>query len=387
MRRIGIFCGAFDPIHLGHLRILEDLLSANKVDEILIVPNGAPPYSKPVASLSDLRQMAMIATQGIQRASVVEEALLSSGEDSVAILKTILKRYPGAQFSYIIGADKLAGILHWRKVGRILELCELLVYPRVGYNGQELTLFAMAHGFRAQLLPVKPVQASSSLVRTQLSLLSDAPGMLLPEVVRYIALRGLYLPPYAQRIKADMTPKRYEHTLGVRDLAVELAYRHHIGMQKAAVAALLHDCAKCMKLSQLQAIARKYDLVSDPQALRSNALIHGLVGARLAQIKYAVADEDVLNAIRYHTTGRRHMSPLEMCIYVADAAEPGRAPYPGLEELRSLMWTDLRRATLSALTGTREHVLAMGQRFSPLTQQAIDDLTRGIARNEAAIQT
>lgn len=386
MKRIGIFCGAFDPIHLGHLRILQDLLARDKVDEILIVPNGSPPYAKPIASMAQLRQMALIATAGMDGVSVADEALLSSGQDSLAILKAIIKRRQAASYYYIIGADKLAGILHWRKVSKLLELCELLVYPRVGFNGQELTLFALAHGFRAQLLPVPPVQASSSLVRTQLNFLSDAPGMLMPEVARHIALHGLYQPPYAQRIKADMTPRRYEHTLRVRDLAVELAYLHQVSMQKAAVAALLHDCAKCMKLSQLQAIARKYDLARDAQALGSNALIHGMVGAKLAQIKYGISDEDVLNAIRYHTTGRKHMSPLELCIYVADAAEAGRAPYPGLDELRALMRTDLRRAALAALQGSKAHVEALGQSFSPLTQHAMDDLTRSIARNESAIQ-
>lgn len=383
MRRIGIFCGAFDPIHLGHLRILQDLLDRDQVDEILIVPNGAAPYARPIAGMEDIRQMAQIATAGMQKVSVADAALLSSGQDSLGILKAIIKRYPGASFFYIIGADKLAGILHWSKVNKILELCELLVYPRVGFNGQELTLFALAHGFRAKLLPVAPVHISSSLVRTQLRLLSDAPGMLLPEVARHVALRGLYHPPYQQRIKADMNQKRYEHTLGVRKLAVALAYHHGTNMQKAAVAALLHDCAKCMKLSQLQAIARKYHLSDDEAAIRSNALLHGLVGARYAMSKYDIHDEDVLNAIRYHTTGQRHMSPLELVIFVADAAEEGRADYPGLQELRELMWQDLRRAALHALYSTQKHVAEMRQHVSPLTQQAIDDLKRSILRSEA----
>lgn len=383
MQRIGIFCGAFDPIHLGHIRVMEDVLQRGKVDQVLIVPNGVPPYRRPVAGMEDLRRMAAIATEGMAQVSIADEEILGAGTDTLSVIRAVVRRYPGAAFSYIIGADKLAGILHWRKAAKIFELCDLIIYPRVGYNGQELALFAIAHGLKAQLLPVAPVHTSSTLVRSQLQLLSDAPGMLDVKVARYIAARGLYLPPYAERVREDMSERRYAHTLGVRDLAVELAFEHRVPMQKAAVAALLHDCAKSMKLSQLQAIAGKYRLSQDRQVLSNNALLHGLVGAKLAELKYHVQDEDVLNAIIYHTTGRSHMSPLELCIYVADAAEPGRADYPGLSEIRSLMRHDLRRAALLSMTVTQSHVQAQGLAYSPLTQQAIDDLTRSIARSKA----
>ena len=362
---------------------MQDVLSRGLVDEILVVPNYAPPYSRPEAPLADLRAMAALATEGMAQVSVADEALLRTAEDSVGILKAVMRGYPGALFSYIIGADKLAGILHWRKADRIFELMDVIVCPRVGYSAQELTLFALSHGIRAKLLSAAPIQPSSGLVRTQLRLLSDAPDMLDPRIAYYIARKGLYLPPYEDQVRPMMSPGRFAHTLGVRSLAVDLAHRHRAGRVKAAVAALLHDCAKGMKLSQLQAVARQYGLTEDPQVLQSNALLHGRVGATLAQLRFRVQDEDVLNAIRYHTTGRRHMSPLELCLYVADAAELGRSDYPGLSEVRSLMWADLRRAALLSMTGTFRHVQAMGQEPSLLTQDAIDDLTRSIAHSKA----
>lgn len=383
MRRIGIYCGAFDPIHLGHLRVMRDVLSRDMVDEILIVPNAAPPYRKPVAPMADVRGMVALAIAGMNKVALIDEDLLKPGMDSLDSLKAIMRLYPDASFSYIMVADKLAGLLHWPKAGKLLSLVDLIVYPRVGYHAHDVTLFAMAQGVKAQLLPVAPLQPSSHLVRSQLQALSDAPGMLDPRIAHYIALRGLYLPPYRRQVKGMMSPARFAHTLGVWQLAVDLAYRYQVGMQKAAVAALLHDCAKAMKLSQLQAIAKQYDLTRDPELLHSNALLHGRVGAKLAQIKFQVQDEDVLNAIRYHTTGRSHMSPLELCLYVADAAEAGRADYPGLAELRSLMWVDLRRAALMSMAATLRYVEDSGHTACRITQQAMEDLTRSTARYEA----
>lgn len=377
MRRIGIFSGSFDPIHKGHLRIIRDVLEKNLADEVLIVPSGTPPYRKPLADISHLRAMAQLAIAGLARVSIAPESLLKNARDTVDTIGAIKRHYAGEALYYIIGADKLAGILLWREVGRIFELCELLVYPRVGYNARELTLFAVNHGVRAQLLAVPPVNMSSGLVRTQISLFSDAWEMIMPRVARYIARHGLYKPPYEKLVKLHMNQRRFEHTLGVRDLAVELAYHHHIPMQKAAVAAILHDCAKCMKLSQLQAIAKRWHLFPEgAQALESNALLHGKAGAVLAEYKYRVHDEDVLNAIRYHTTGRAQMSPLELCLFVADAAEASRSDYPGLEAIRLAMWDDLKKAALISLRGTQDHVLSSGQTFSQDTRLAIDDLSQ-----------
>lgn len=378
MRRIGIFAGAFDPIHRGHVSIMQNALAKSKVDEIVLVPGGGQPYRTPIATAQQQREMIDLAIRDLPDVRVAQEHLFKPGQNAVDTVRAIMREHSGAEFTYIIGADKLAGLLHWPKAGRLFELCDLLIYPRAGYNTQELTLFAIARGVRAQMLAVQPVNMSSSLVRTQIGLLSDAGDMILPQVARYIALQGLYHPPYEQLIRPHMTPRRYAHTLGVRDLAVELAWHHHLPLQKAAVAALLHDVAKCMKLSQLQAVAHQYHLSDDQQVLGSNALLHGKAGAVLAAVKYHIRDEDVLNAIRYHTTGRAHMSPLELCIFVADAAEAGRSDYPGLADIRRLMWVDLAQAALISMQGTRAYVASSGQSYSQDTDAAIRYLERAV---------
>ena len=169
MRRIGIFAGAFDPIHKGHVSIMQNALSKSKVDEILLVPGGGQPYRTPIASPQQQREMIGLALRDVPHARIADEGLLKPGQNAIDTVRAIMRAYAGAEFTYIIGADKLAGLLHWPKAGRLFELCDLLIYPRAGYNAQELTLFALARGVRAQMLAVQPVNMSSSLVRTQIA--------------------------------------------------------------------------------------------------------------------------------------------------------------------------------------------------------------------------
>jgi predicted HD superfamily hydrolase involved in NAD metabolism len=156
---------------------------------------------------------------------------------------------------------------------------------------------------------------------------------------------------------------------------------HGVPMQKMGVAAILHDCAKNMEISRLQAIAQNARLTRDPIVLSSNALLHGLVGAHIAKMRYHINDTHILNAIRYHTTGRSGMDKLELALFVADAIEPSRK-YPGLEQVREQAELDLRLAALTSLTGTQDFVKTKGGVNSPLSAQAIHDLRHRLARDE-----
>lgn len=378
MRRIGIFGGAFDPVHLGHTGVIRDAMAHSGFHQMILLPNQAPPYSKPLAPMGHVRAMIGIAIQGMEGVSLADRSLSDSAQDTVDMVRGLVKAHGNAQVSYVIGADKLAGLLHWRKAHKLFALCELLVYPRRGDDAQEMVTFANAHGIRARLLPCPPVTTRAALARQRLAQWSDAEGMLAPKVAHYIARYGLYQRPLQAMVKPHLSPDRLAHTLRGRDLAVDLALHHGLPMQKAAAAALLHDCAKGMSLSDLRAIARKHRLTQDTLTLSSNALLHGLVGAVLAREKYGVKDRQVLDAIRYHTTGRARMTGLELCLFVADKAEAGRPDYTGLTDIRALMYRDLRLAALRSMMGTASHVRGKGQPYSPQTQAAIDYLLREV---------
>ncbi|MFJ7933590.1 bis(5'-nucleosyl)-tetraphosphatase (symmetrical) YqeK [Sporosarcina sp. NPDC096371] len=135
-----------------------------------------------------------------------------------------------------------------------------------------------------------------------------------------------------QQLLQRLSKGRYEHVLRVADTAKRLAVMYQISVEQAEQAALFHDIAKCMDrdnlrcgLEQGNEDARLYSF--------HHELWHGPVGAMIARDEFGISNVDVLNAIRYHTTGRANMSMLEKLIYVADMIEPGRS-FPGVENLR-----------------------------------------------------
>ena len=178
-----------------------------------------------------------------------------------------------------------------------------------------------------------------------------------------MAEHGLYQPDFLPKLRGMMNPHRFEHTLGVRREAVRLAHLHGLPVQRAALAGLLHDCAKGMPLKEMRRIAVNERLTEDEAVLSSTALLHAPVGAYLAQTEFGIRDEDVLNAIRSHTVGRVGMSRLEMCIFVADATEAGREDYEGLIELRRLADFSLPAAVYYSLQLTQDYLKKNNRAF------------------------
>ena len=171
------------------------------------------------------------------------------------------------------------------------------------------------------------------------------------------------------KLKKELDAERYAHTLGVVSAAREMARRFGEDEEKAALAALLHDCAKCMPLGQMQKAAK--DEAVDPMMRESKALMHAVAGRCVARDQYGVEDEDVLSAIRWHTTGRAGMTRLEKIVYLADMIEPGRRTYPGLEALRVLCRQDLDLAMHQALRMSVDHVHDQSKPLHPDTLAAL----------------
>lgn len=128
-----------------------------------------------------------------------------------------------------------------------------------------------------------------------------------------------------KEMEKTLEPKRYEHTLSVAYTAANLAAVHGIDVDKALVAGMLHDCAKCLSYKkQMSLCIENHVQLSELESNEDSPLIHAKAGSVLAKEAYGITDEDILNAISYHTTGRPQMSPLEKIIYIADYIEPER---------------------------------------------------------------
>lgn len=175
-----------------------------------------------------------------------------------------------------------------------------------------------------------------------------------------------------ERLPEDL----YRHSLGVAETARTLAARFGVDGAAAYTAGLLHDLAKDLSPEALLNAAEGSGIVVDEIERKSPGLLHGPVAAVWAQRELAITAPSILDAIRYHTTGRAGMSRLEMIVYTADLIEPGRR-YPGVEVLRELAGKDLAAACLAGLDQTIRYCLDRGWLIHPRSLEARNALLLG----------
>ena len=173
-------------------------------------------------------------------------------------------------------------------------------------------------------------------------------------------------------MKNVLDDQRYEHTLGVAYTATALAMCHGVDLDKAFIAGLLHDCAKGLSHEERLRICMQNNLPVSAIERENPSLLHAKVGAYLARTDYHVTDEDVLNAIMYHTTGRPAMGILEKIIYIADFIEPNRRPLRRMEEIRYLAFQDLDAAMLLTVQNVLEYLDATGKRIDDVTRETYE---------------
>ena len=147
-------------------------------------------------------------------------------------------------------------------------------------------------------------------------------------------------------------------------------------MIKAEIAGLLHDCAKCMDNDKKIRICNKNQISYSKIEAENPYLLHGKVGAYIARKEFDILDEDILNAITWHTTGRPDMSLLEKIIFVADYIEPSRRPIPELNLIRQLAFTDIDQAVIKILENTLKYLNEKGSPIDDMTQKTYDSYIR-----------
>lgn len=163
-----------------------------------------------------------------------------------------------------------------------------------------------------------------------------------------------------EELRIKLKGNRFEHTLGVQYTSVCLAMKYGCNLKKAELAGLLHDCAKQIAEKDMVELCEKYGEDISDFEYKHPFLLHGKAGACLAKMTYDIKDEEILNAIRNHTTGRENMSLLEQIVFVADYIEPGRKEAKNLEFLRKIAFEDLDLATLKILEQTLEYLEQTG---------------------------
>lgn len=159
---------------------------------------------------------------------------------------------------------------------------------------------------------------------------------------------------------------RYEHSIRVMEEAEKLAKRYGYNENKASIAGLLHDCGRLLDKFEILKKAYDFDIIQKDNRVNNFPLIHAPLGAEIARREFNILDEDILNAIRYHTTGRPNMSLIDKIVYIADYIEPERN-FNGLDEVRKLAYDDLDKAILKAMDNTIKYLINKGAYIHPDT--------------------
>ena len=180
-----------------------------------------------------------------------------------------------------------------------------------------------------------------------------------------------------KKLKQKLNEKRFVHSIGVEYTAASLAFVHGADVEKARVAGLLHDCAKCLTSAEKYRKAKKHGLPITRSEKENTDLLHGKLGAYYAKRKYEVRDEEILSAITYHTTGHPGMSLLDKIIFVADYIEPNRKMVKDLSEIRKEAFEDLDKCVIHILKNTLDYLNSKNAIIDETTEQTyfyyIDD--------------
>ena len=175
------------------------------------------------------------------------------------------------------------------------------------------------------------------------------------------------------KIKEMLPQKRYKHSLNVADCAVKLSEIYGCDKEKAYIAGIAHDCAKYLNKDEVKYYVDKYKIVLDEIEKDNLALSHSLIGSYIAKYEFGINDKDIINAIKYHTTGKEDMNLIEKIIYIADMIEPSR-DFEGVDELRKVTLENLNKGVLMGINQTINFLIKKGNLIDLNTIKARNSL-------------
>ena len=388
--RIGIYGGTFDPPHPGHAQAARAAVKALGLELLLLIPAGIPPHkalSRSTAPAEDRLAMCRIMADKLGLdipVRVLDMEVSRQGasytKDTARLLR---QQFPQDELWLLMGTDMFLSFHTWREPETICQYTHLAVFRREAEDRREAfeqQQAALERDFGAvcavvdneDVLPLSSTQVRQALAQ-------GGGAEVLDESVRgYILLHRLYgthaqlhhlsLEDLRACSYSMVKAKRLPHIRGTEETAARMALRWGAEEEKARKAAILHDCTKYLSLSEQLSTCEKYGILLDDMERTTLPLLHAKSGAGVARSVFGM-EEDICQAICWHTTGRADMTLLEKILYIADYAEPNRA-YPWAEELRGLIETDLDAAVMRGLEITIAHNAKKGKPLHPNTLQA-----------------
>lgn len=371
--KTALFGGTFNPVHDGHIQMAEYLLS-HGYDRVVLAPSNNPAYKQCDNNFDTRCEMLKIAIQGREGMQICDLER-DRPKDNYSYITIPLYKERIGEFDFVIGGDSLIDLGKWKNPFQIINQVKLVVFDRGDRQADvdEASKFWRVQGADIVIERFVPKDISSTIVRleSRLGLTRGVPT----EVAEYIEKNGLYVDKsirigkklttsLADKLKELTGERTYKHCLRVAYCALKLNSDLNLGLDtdKILTAGLLHDCAKRIK---------RVDDPSIPKDSEDTPVYHQFAGSVVAREEFDIHDEEVLNAIKYHTTAKPNMTDLDKLIFCADMLEEDR-DFEGVDELRKVIWQDLHRGFVACMEHQYAYLVGRGGDIYPLTTKAVE---------------
>ena len=333
MQRIGILGGTFDPVHVEHEALARAALVELNLDKLVVMPTFISPHKTEAKAspASDRLNMLNLAFKDDEKIEVSDFEILKEGKSYTYQTVEWFKAQGAEDLFFICGGDMLTDFKNWRFPERILSACTLAVFARENFATDfegEREYFLKTFGKEFIKLNYFGKDESSTKIRVYSMLNLPLNRLVSQKVEEYIKDNDLYkADDYYEYVKLTLPEKRLKHTANVVVTALKKANELGLDKKKVETACVLHDCAKYLDYKSIKDFELE-DGVPEP-------VIHSFLGAHVAKTRLGIEDEEIIDAIRFHTSGKPNMSLLGKLVFVADMVEEGRN-YEGVEYLREL---------------------------------------------------
>lgn len=365
--RTGIFGGTFNPVHCEHVKIALGAIDSLKLDRLFVVPTFLSPHKHGVEVRGEDRlAMAELAFSGTN--VTVSDYEIKKGGVSYSYMTAehFRNEFPNDEIYLILGEDMLSDFPTWKYPERIVASVDIAVFGRENFFGEKETekLFFGRFGKGYERIPYTGKSVSSTEARIYSKLSLPLTGITPLSVEEYIKNNDLYKSDaYCEFVKKNLTQKRLIHTAEVTALGIDLAKKIGVSEEKTYIACILHDCAKYLDKNDFPQFTMPKDV---PKPVE-----HAFLGAFVAENVLKVGDPEIIDAIRYHTSGKADMSLIGKIVFVADMLEKGRT-YDGADYLRSLLGGDFEKCFRECLSEEMKHLLAGGKEIYNKTAEACE---------------
>ncbi len=373
--KIGIFGGSFDPVHIEHIKVAQAAIQTLGLDKLVVMPVSSAPHKtgRTLAPNAARLQMCRLAFENVKKAEVSDYELNAGGVSYTYLTcRHFRALYPSAELFWLVGTDMLRDFPTWKQPQDILENVTLAVCARnekTAWINKEQAEFYARFSKNFTCVGYNGADVSSTMLRVLAGAGEDLSAWTDNGVAAYILDNKLYQIPNANAALALEKPTRKAHTLRVAKLAAKYAKKYGVKEERAIAAALFHDCAK--NLPPEHPFLRGF-VQPDEWGKVPETVAHQFSGAYLAENVFGVRDTEVLDAVRYHTSGKPNMSALEKLVFLADMLEEERI-YEGVEGLREAFEKESPNVVLCrALKETVAFLQKKGVAVYPLTLKALD---------------